>query len=920
MSSTSLSLAPVRSIKSIRSISTIRTAAAATTTRTPWRHVSSSFLERPNRPRVPSLRPTTRWTFDYHCCRCLSTTRTLLTETPYPLVTPKISKYRVDCNTSKVIKRRKKGNEDGKKAIPNVVRSKPVANPKKARQAAEAATKEIIRKMQEAEASAATAAGGGAPPSATTVPPPPKPSASFYSRKPSPLKPELSTSTLTATNTQSSTIEPSAKEPAPRTSEAVVPQLPLPSLTLPHARRIPADQPLPDLDAVLSTLAEAIATQPAPISSGWSTRSPLQSYRLPLPELTDQSEERHPTLDPLPKMATSIERRPSQAPQRIKRSVYRTILDWSVHPTIQPNDFNTLSDLTQITPPRAAHPVKSNSFTNVAATSGRSERITNNSVTSTSTSTNATAASTSDEGVVKKRYVSRRRIGFDDDDDLDFKQRPYHSGQSTTQVLDTIVHNRINKSTNTQVNPWDISAIRKQRLVSNSESVPKSVLLKNPVIARDRKQERETEEAAKVTASTTTTSKPLQSALPWRKLDHGDRTQQSAIVLPDQPLLGSWIDSPSKEPEKKADSKDKSTYGEYLFSPKSVLPALRTGLRKPYELLYTNSNIHPRISQMVIECVETASEMGLDVVKTTPERLDTLLGHKYHQGVLLRASYLPRALIKCLGTVSEDNNKYDLHFIRGTAKPFDRLATTSNTTHMVKSGIASTKTPRASPPPVWVVLDEVQTVYDMGHILSTAHHLGIDGIIIKEKGAVLPHADVSALSEGTLERRPAYAVRTLVKFIKESQANGWQVIGLKAAYGSKRLIPFYRFPKHGVDQPTILIVGGSEVGITKSAERQCDSFIHVPGLSHTAMAFGEVASLPVPVISGIAISKLVGGRMADAAGSDGSDRKAGGAEGFDSENEEPIPWVGSLPQWEVPMLRSKGKGNQTSHTRNDIRR
>lgn len=593
MPSTSLSLVPVRSIRSVKSVGTIRTAAVATTGRTQWRHVSSSFLEGSTRPRIPSSRPITQWTFDRRCCRCLSTTRTLLAETPSPLETPKISKYRVDCNTSKVIKRRKKkGNEDGKKAIPNVVRSKPVANPKKVRQAAEAATRDIMRKMREAEASAAAAEGGGVPSLAATVAPSPKPSASFYERKLSPLKPELSTATLTATNAQSSTIKPSAKEPAPRATELVVPRSPLLSPALSHARRIPADQPLPELDSVLSTLAEAIATQPAPISSGWGTRSPLQSYRLPLPELTDQSEERHPVLDPLPKMATSIERRPSQAPQRIKRSVYRTILDWSVHPTIQPNDFNTLSDLTQITPPRTGHPVKSTSTTNVASTSGRSERITNTFVTSTSTSTNAAAASMSDEeGVVRKRYATRRRIGFDDDDDLVFNKRPYHYGQSTTQVLDTIVHNRINKgNSNTQVNPWDISEIRRQRFVPNSESGTKSILLKKPLITRDREEKK----VSKITVSTTTTSKPSQSALPWRKLEHEDQTLQSAVVLPDQPLLGSWIDSSRGGLEKTADSKDKSTYSEYLFSPKSVLPALRTGLRKPYELLYTDSNIHPR--------------------------------------------------------------------------------------------------------------------------------------------------------------------------------------------------------------------------------------------------------------------------------------------------------------------------------------
>jgi hypothetical protein len=44
--------------------------------------------------------------------------------------------------------------------------------------------------------------------------------------------------------------------------------------------------------------------------------------------------------------------------------------------------------------------------------------------------------------------------------------------------------------------------------------------------------------------------------------------------------------------------------------------------------LYMGTN---RVSQMVKECVETAGELGLDLIKTTPRHLDSLLGHKYHQ-------------------------------------------------------------------------------------------------------------------------------------------------------------------------------------------------------------------------------------------------------------------------------------------------
>ncbi|KAF8931783.1 hypothetical protein EDD21DRAFT_444371 [Dissophora ornata] len=41
---------------------------------------------------------------------------------------------------------------------------------------------------------------------------------------------------------------------------------------------------------------------------------------------------------------TTIQRRPSQILPKISRTVTRTILDWSVHPTVQPDDFNITSE------------------------------------------------------------------------------------------------------------------------------------------------------------------------------------------------------------------------------------------------------------------------------------------------------------------------------------------------------------------------------------------------------------------------------------------------------------------------------------------------------------------------------------------------------------------------------------------------
>ncbi|KAG0257122.1 hypothetical protein BGZ95_005315, partial [Linnemannia exigua] len=633
-SSSSLSLAPVRSIRSIRTIRTPRT---------PWRHVSFSFPRGGSDQHTP-LQTAPFWTnnLDQRCTRCLTTSRPLLTgKTPTtPLVTPKVSKYRVDCNSPKVIKRRKKAKDnDGQvlKAVPNIVRTKPVANPKKARKAAEAETREIMKKIREAEASAAAAADPS-----TAAPKLTRPTKVAPTPTPSSLKAEhsgVSKASATVVSSTSETII--AKEPTPIVSQSSLQSPPVPPLQI---RLPPAQQPLQGtVDPIVSTLAGSIATQPAPISSGWSTRSPLQSYRLPPPELRDQQQppnEGHPTLDVLPKMASSIERRPSQAPQRIKRSVYRTILDWSVHPTVQPTDFNTLPDLARITPTRVGYSVKS-PVANVAAT-----------VSVTSTSYTTAEASSSDGNVVKKRFVSRRRIGFDDDeDDLDLKfnskqRRPNvvrlerdeqprsgpptplplppapgnHPRQTTTQVLDAIVKHRLGQNNDTQGNPWSISGIRKQKFSPAGSEKDKSVLLRRPVfglsdkVEKERKREEGVEEFK--TESTTTTSKPFQSTLPFVSSSHtvhAENLVKVAAVMPQQSLLKSWREPRRWAPKDEIKPAQDLATGEYLFTPKAVLPALTTGLRKPFELLYTDSAKHPRTSQLVQECVNTAREMGVDV-------------------------------------------------------------------------------------------------------------------------------------------------------------------------------------------------------------------------------------------------------------------------------------------------------------------
>ncbi|KAF9409214.1 hypothetical protein BGZ94_002027, partial [Podila epigama] len=161
-------------------------------------------------------------------------------------------------------------------------------------------------------------------------------------------------------------------------------------------------------------------------------------------------------------------------------------------------------------------------------------------------------------------------------------------------------------------------------------------------------------------------------------------------------------------------------------------------------------------------------------------------------------------------------------------------------------------------PPVWIALDEVVDPQNLGAILRTSMFLGVDGVVVCAKNSAPLSAVVAKASAGALEARPTYSVRSLMKFLKNSQANGWHVVGAHVTYGSKRNRPIHKWPETGVDQPTILVMGSEGNGLRKQIMNVCDSFIQVPSLSSIET---NVDSLNVSVATGVILSKLMGGRF-----------------------------------------------------------
>ncbi|KAI8353489.1 hypothetical protein B0O80DRAFT_69152 [Mortierella sp. GBAus27b] len=68
----------------------------------------------------------------------------------------------------------------------------------------------------------------------------------------------------------------------------------------------------------------------------------------------------------------------------------------------------------------------------------------------------------------------------------------------------------------------------------------------------------------------------------------------------------------------------------------------------------------------------------------------------------------------------------------------------------------------------------------------------------------------------------------------------------------------YKWSLNGVDRPTILVIGGNGVTVSKQIMKKCDHYILVPDITRIP---SRVKHLEAPVTVGVAISALMAGRM-----------------------------------------------------------
>ena len=139
--------------------------------------------------------------------------------------------------------------------------------------------------------------------------------------------------------------------------------------------------------------------------------------------------------------------------------------------------------------------------------------------------------------------------------------------------------------------------------------------------------------------------------------------------------------------------------------------------------------------------------------------------------------------------------------------------------------------------PLFLILDGITDIRNIGGIARTAFCTGVQAIIIPEKGVGALNEDAVLTSAGALEKIPICRVNSLMKAVDELHLNGIKVLASEMTAEK---------PLHHIDfkEPLAIVMGGEEKGIYPALLKICDEQFKIPMV-------GDFESLNVSVATGM---------------------------------------------------------------------
>ena len=145
--------------------------------------------------------------------------------------------------------------------------------------------------------------------------------------------------------------------------------------------------------------------------------------------------------------------------------------------------------------------------------------------------------------------------------------------------------------------------------------------------------------------------------------------------------------------------------------------------------------------------------------------------------------------------------------------------------------------------PLFLILDGITDIRNIGGIARTAFCCGVHGIIIPDKGVGALNEDAILTSAGALEKIAVCRVNSLMKAVDELHLNGIKVVGsdMKAA---KNIYDC------DLKEPCAIVMGSEEKGIYPALLKICDEKLKIP-------MKGDFESLNVSVATGMILYEVM---------------------------------------------------------------
>ena len=150
-------------------------------------------------------------------------------------------------------------------------------------------------------------------------------------------------------------------------------------------------------------------------------------------------------------------------------------------------------------------------------------------------------------------------------------------------------------------------------------------------------------------------------------------------------------------------------------------------------------------------------------------------------------------------------------------------------------------------PGLFLLLDQISDVRNLGAILRTAECTGVDAVIIPTHGSAPVNAQAIKTSAGAAFRIPVCKVNHALDAVYELQAAGIQIVAVTEKTNQN-------FFDLNLKESLALVLGSEDRGVTPSILKAADQKGKLPLL-------GEIESLNVSVAGGVALYEVVRQRM-----------------------------------------------------------